>query len=165
MDILGNVIPYISGEEEKIEAETLKILGRNLGESIEPARIVLSAQVNRVPVLDGHSEAVTFELARRASSGEIREALEAFQGEPQERALPSAPERPILFVDGPDRPQPRLDLYREKAMATLVGRLRPCSVLDFKMVILGHNTIRGAAGGSVLNAELALARGLLGKRG
>jgi aspartate-semialdehyde dehydrogenase len=120
--------------------------------------------VNRVPVRDGHTESVSFETIRSCGVDEIGEALAAFQSEPQELGLPSAPERPIVVVEGADRPQPRLDLYREKAMATIVGRLRPCPVLGFKMSILGHNTIRGAAGGSVLNAELAVAKGFLGGR-
>jgi aspartate-semialdehyde dehydrogenase len=165
MDIMGNVIPFISGEETKMEQETLKILGRLVDGRIEPAGFAVSAQVNRVPVRDGHTESVSFETARSCGVEEIREALAAFQSEPQELGLPSAPERPIVVVEGDDRPQPRLDLYREKAMATLVGRIRPCPVLGFKMSILGHNTIRGAAGGSVLNAELALAKGFLGGRG
>jgi aspartate-semialdehyde dehydrogenase len=164
MDILGNVIPFIAGEEVKMEQETKKLLGKWVDGIIEPADLEISAQVNRVPVLDGHTEAVSFKLRRDADIEEIREALAGFRGEPQERGLPSAPQRPIIFVDGPDRPQPRLDLYREKAMATLVGGLRPCPVLGYKMTVLGHNTIRGAAGGSVLNAELARARGLVGAR-
>lgn len=162
MDILGNVIPFIAGEEEKMEAETRKILGKLRNGSIEPAGMTVSAQVNRVPVFDGHTESVSFETRSAARVGAIREALESFRGEPQELGLPSAPEHPVLIVDGSDRPQPMLDLYREKAMATIVGRLRPCPVLGFKMTLLGHNTIRGAAGGSILNAELALTRGLLG---
>jgi aspartate-semialdehyde dehydrogenase len=160
MEILGNVIPFISGEEEKMESETRKILGKLTGGRVAPAELVLSAQVNRVPVFDGHTESVSFETARPARLEEIREALTSFRGEPQEAQLPSAPCHPVLVLDGRDRPQPMLDLYREKAMATLVGRLRPCPVLGFKMSLLGHNTIRGAAGGSILNAELAYARGL-----
>jgi len=161
MDILGNVIPFIAGEEEKMEAETRKILGRLLDGAVSPAELVVSAQVNRVPVFDGHSESVSFETIRPARLAEIREVLTSFRGEPQERELPTAPCHPLLLLDGPDRPQPMLDLYREKAMATLIGRLRPCPVLGFKMCLLGHNTIRGAAGGSILNAELAFERGFL----
>lgn len=162
MDILGNVIPFIAGEEEKMEAETRKILGTLRNGTIEPARMRVSAQVNRVPVFDGHTESVSFETSRPATTDAIRDALAAYRGEPQELGLPSAPDHPVVVDDGPDRPQPMLDLYREKAMATIVGRLRPCPVLGFKMTLLGHNTIRGAAGGSILNAELALTRGLLG---
>jgi len=164
MEILGNVIPFIAGEEEKMEAETRKILGKLNGNAVVPAELVLSAQVNRVPVFDGHTESVSFETVRPARVEEIREALTSFRGEPQERSLPSAPCHPVLVLDGPDRPQPLLDLYRERAMATLVGRLRSCPVLGFKMSLLGHNTIRGAAGGSILNAELAREKGLLGRR-
>jgi aspartate-semialdehyde dehydrogenase len=164
MDILGNVIPFIFGEETKMEEETKKILGEWVDGIVEPASFPVSAQVNRIPVLDGHTEAVAFELSGEVPIEEIREALTSFRGEPQRRNLPSAPERPIVFVDGSDRPQPRLDLYREKAMATLIGRLRTCPVLGYKMTVLGHNTIRGAAGGSVLNAELARAHGLIGGR-
>jgi aspartate-semialdehyde dehydrogenase len=164
MDILGNVIPYISGEEAKMEEETKKILGRLVDSVVEPAGFDVSAQVNRVPVLDGHTEAVSFELARDSGLEDVRQALIGFRGEPQERNLPTAPESPIVMVDGLDRPQPRLDVYREKAMATLIGRLRPCPVLGYKMTLLGHNTIRGAAGASVLNAELACAYGYVGGR-
>lgn len=162
MEILGNVIPFIAGEEEKMEAETQKILGKLGNGAVEPATMKVSAQVNRVPVFDGHTESVSFETARPAGLEEIRDALVSFRGEPQELDLPTAPDHPIVVLDGPDRPQPMLDLYRENAMATIVGRLRPCSVLNFKMTLLGHNTIRGAAGGSILNAELAMARGLIG---
>jgi aspartate-semialdehyde dehydrogenase len=162
MDILGNVIPFIADEEEKMEAETRKILGTLLDGAVKAGAMTVSAQVNRVPVIDGHTESVSFETARPTRLEEIQEALTSFRGEPQERDLPSAPGHPLLLLDGPDRPQPMLDLYREKAMATIIGRLRPCPVLDFKMTLLGHNTIRGAAGGSILNAELALALGLIG---
>jgi aspartate-semialdehyde dehydrogenase len=164
LDILGNVIPFIPGEEPKMEQETKKILGRFENGTVTPASFPVSAQVHRVPVLDGHTEAVSFELSQDASIDEVLRALTEFEGEPQKRRLPSAPDRPILFVDGPDRPQPRLDLRREKAMATIVGRLRKCPVLGYKMTLLGHNTIRGAAGGSVLNAELARSNGLIGER-
>ena len=162
MDILGNVIPFIEGEEEKIESETRKILGTVEDGVVTPAAFAVSAQVNRVPVQDGHTESISFELERSASIEDLREALSSFTGDPQTLGLPTAPQRPIVLFDERDRPQPALDLYREKGMATLVGRLRPCPTLGFKMTILGHNTIRGAAGGSILNAELARARCLLG---
>jgi len=162
LDILGNVIPFIDGEEEKIQAETVKILGICEAEKVEPAPFSISAQVNRVPVQDGHTESVSFELARSARIEEVHECLAAFRGDPQQLALPSAPGRPLLLFEERDRPQPALDLYRERGMATLIGRLRPCAVLGFKMTLLGHNTIRGAAGASILNAELARARCLLG---
>ena len=162
MEILGNVIPFIAGEEEKMEEETQKILGKFVDGAVQPASMTVSAQVNRVPVFDGHTESVSFETTRPASLDEIRDALATFRGEPQELDLPSAPARPVVVLNGPDRPQPMLDLYLENAMATIVGRLRPCPVLNFKMTLLGHNTVRGAAGGSILNAELAMARGLFG---
>jgi aspartate-semialdehyde dehydrogenase len=162
MDILGNVIPFIAGEEEKLELETLKILGLVDGGRVEPADFPISAQVNRVAVQDGHTESVSFELAQTVSVEEVRAALDTFRGDPQALGLPSAPARPLLVLDEADRPQPLLDLYRERAMATVIGRLRPCPVLGFKMTLLGHNTIRGAAGASILNAELARARCLLG---
>ena len=142
MEILGNVIPFIAGEEEKMEAETQKILGKLGNGAVEPASMKVSAQVNRVPVFDGHTESVSFETARPAGLEEIRDALASFRGEAQELELPTAPAHPIVVLDAPDRPQPMLDLYRENAMATIVGRLRPCSVLNFKMTLLGHNTIR-----------------------
>lgn len=163
MDILGNVIPNIAGEEAKMEQETLKILGEIQGDSVQLAEFAVSAQVNRVPVQDGHVESVSVELSRPASVEEILDVLDRFSGEPQELNLPSAPRKPIVVVKGEDRPQPRLDLHGMNAMSTLVGRLRPCSVLDYKMTLLGHNTIRGAAGGSLLNAELALAKGFIGR--
>ncbi len=161
MDILGNVIPNIAGEEAKMEQETQKILGRMHDGAIQMSGVTVSAQVNRVPVQDGHVECVSFSLARPAKLDEIIEVLRAFRGEPQELSLPSAPLNPILVTEGEDRPQPRLDLYQDNVMSTLVGRIRPCPVLDYKMTVLGHNTIRGAAGGSVLNAELAVARGYI----
>jgi aspartate-semialdehyde dehydrogenase len=162
MDILGNVIPNIAGEEAKMEQETLKILGEMKDGSVQMADFKISAQVNRVPVQDGHVESVSVELARPAKIEDVLDRLTSFMGEPQELRLPSAPPKPIVVLEGEDRPQPRLDLQGPKAMSTLVGRLRPCGVLDYKMTLLGHNTIRGAAGGSLLNAELAFARGLVG---
>lgn len=161
MAIHGNVIPQIRGEEEKIETEVRKILGRLEGTAVEPAPMVISAQVHRVPVLDGHTEAVSVRLAGETTLEAVRAAIEGFEGEPQRLELPSAPVHPLLYVEGDDRPQPALDLYREEAMATLVGRLRPCPVLDYRMVLLGHNTVRGAGPGSVLNAEYAMATGRL----
>ncbi len=162
LDISGNVIPFISGEEEQLEAETQKILGSQHNGAIDPAALRVSAQVNRVPVTDGHLESVSLKLTNPAKLDEVRDALQSFSGEPQTEDLPSAPQMPIVVLDEPDRPQPRLDVDRENGMATFVGGLRRCSVLDYKMTLLGHNTLRGAAGGSVLNAELAMARGLIG---
>jgi aspartate-semialdehyde dehydrogenase len=160
--ILDNVIPYIGGgEEEKIETEPRKILGSWGANGFADAPMTISAQVNRVPTIDGHLMTMSVRLRRKASLDEVRNALESFTGEPQRLGLPSAPKRPIHFIDAPDRPQPRLDRDREGGMAVSVGRLRPCPILDFRMVALVHNTIRGAAGAAVLNAELLEARGML----
>ncbi len=161
LDILGNVIPFIGGEEEKMEIETRKILGRFNGNAIDLADFPVSAQCNRVAVEDGHTESVSVKLARKTTPHEIARVLAGFSGPPQELGLPSAPPRPILVMDEPDRPQPRFDVNRFNGMATMVGRIRPCSILDFKFTVLGHNTIRGAAGASILNAELLKARGEL----
>jgi|SRR5579862_7089555 len=160
LDILGNVIPFIGGgEEEKIETETLKILGADGGRSPYPATI--SAQVNRVPVIDGHSMTVSVLFATHPSTGEVVEALRSFRGRPQELKLPSAPNPAIVVMDEPNRPQPRLDADLGAGMTVSIGRVRPCPVQSFKFVALGHNTIRGAAGASILNAELMKAEGLL----
>jgi aspartate-semialdehyde dehydrogenase len=161
LDILGNVIPFISGEEEKIETETRKILGSLAGEAVEPHPVRVSAHTSRVPVVDGHTETVSVALERKASFAELRAAFEGFVGAPQRLGLPSAPERPIIYLDQPNRPQPRFDAGRGRGMTVSVGRLRPCPVLDWKFVTLGHNTVRGAAGAAVLNAELMQAEGLL----
>ncbi len=161
LDILGNVIPYIGGEEEKMEVETRKILGRFNGEGVDLAGFRVSAQCNRVAVEDGHTESVSLKFSRKTSVEEIGGLLRGFAGLPQELRLPSAPPRPILVTDAPDRPQPRLDAGLARGMAAVVGRIRPCPVLDFKFTVLGHNTIRGAAGASILNAELLKAKGLL----
>ncbi len=161
LDILGNVIPYIGGEEEKIETEPLKILGVLKDDHIEPASIKISAQCNRVPIYDGHTETLSVKLKRKARLEDIRRALDNFYGLPQELQLPSAPEKPILVLDDQDRPQPARDVWLQKGMATLVGRLRECPVLDYRMVILGHNTVRGAAGAAILNAETMVRKGYL----
>lgn len=157
LDILGNVIPFISGEELKIETETPKILGKLEGDRIRNAPIQLSAHCNRVPVADGHTECVSVKLSRTATLEEIRRSLSEFRGLPQDLRLPSAPSRPLVILDREDRPQPRRDVMLEKGMATLIGRIRPCPVLHVRFVLLGHNTIRGAAGASLLNAELMVA--------
>src|SRR5437868_5274570 len=159
--ILDNVIPFIDGEEEKIESEPRKILGRWDGERFVDAPIRISAHTNRVPTIDGHLMTISLKLRRPATLEEIRAALEAFRGEPQELGLPSAPKQPIHYIDAPDRPQPRPDRDREEGMSVSVGRLRPCPLLDIRMVALVHNTIRGAAGAALLNAELLEAKGLL----
>ena len=159
LDILGNVIPFINGEEEKIEIETRKILGALAGGRVQLAGFVISAQTNRVPVEDGHIECVSVKFRKQASVAAIKERLQNFRGLPQELKLPSAPPQPIIVMEEPDRPQPRRDVMAANGMATFVGRIRPCPLLDFRFVILGHNTIRGAAGASILNAELLVAQG------
>jgi aspartate-semialdehyde dehydrogenase len=156
---LDNVVPFIGGEEDKVENEPRKILGRFAEGAIEPAEMTISAQCNRVAVIDGHLECVSLELGRRASLEEVEAALEGFRGLPQELGLPSAPEHPVLLTREPDRPQPRLDRGRGAGMSATVGRLRPCPLFDYKFVVLSHNTLRGAAGGALLVAELALAMG------
>lgn len=158
LDILGNVIPYIAGEEEKIEIETRKILGALAGERVQLAGFVISAQTNRVPVEDGHMECVSVKLRQPTAVESIKEQLRNFRGLPQEMKLPSAPPQPLIVVEENDRPQPRRDVERANGMATIVGRIRPCPLLDYRFVILGHNTIRGAAGASILNAELLVAQ-------
>ena len=160
--ILDNVIPYISGEEEKIEIEPRKILGAWDGERFVYAPMRISAQTNRVPTIDGHL--MTISLAVRGDAptiDDVKDALRSFKGIPQELQLPSAPRQPIHVLDEPDRPQPRLDRDRERGMAVSVGRIRPCNLLHIRMVALVHNTIRGAAGAALLNAELLEAKGLL----
>ena len=161
LDILDNLIPYIPREEEKIESEPLKLLGTVVDGTVHEARITISAAVHRVPVIDGHTEAVAVKLGMSASLEDVRAALAEFRGLPQHLHLPSAPEPAIIVREEPDRPQPRLDRDAGRGMATTIGRLRPDPVLDYKFVLLGHNTIRGAAGASILNAELALALGYL----
>ncbi len=161
MDVLGNVIPFIRGEEEKLEPETQKILGTLDGGRIEPLPVTVSAHCNRVPSLDGHLVAASVELTERPALEEVRAALGSFRGLPQERQLPSAPERPVHVFDAPDRPQPRRDAGLENGMGTAVGRLRECPVLGYKFVALSHNVLRGAAGAAVLNAELMHSEGWL----
>lgn len=161
MDINANVIPFIGGEEEKMQQETQKILGRFAGDHVEPLAARVSAHCNRVPVVDGHTVTVSVELAAKPSEAEVLRAFEEFSAVPQERKLPSAPPAPVIYMREKDRPQPRRDVERERGMAVFVGRLRPCPVLDYKFVVLGHNTVRGAAGAAVLNAELMYSEGLL----
>ena len=160
-DLLGNVVPFIDGEEEKIETETKKILGTCGDGGVTPAPLVISAQAARVPVLEGHTEAISIGFDAPPSEAELVSALRAFSNLPAGLVLPSAPEAPIIHLEERDRPQPRLDANRADGMAVCVGRVRPCPVLDFKLVALGHNTIRGAAGAAILNAELLAASGWL----
>lgn len=161
MDILGNIVPFISTEEEKMESETRKILGRVDDDSVALHPMTVSAQCNRVPVFDGHMETVSIGLRNSASADDVRHCLESFTGLPQERGLPSAPRRPIVVRDEIDRPQPARDIWIENGMAAVVGRVRECPVLDVKMVVLGHNTVRGAAGAAILNAETYHALGYM----
>ena len=162
LDILGNVIPYIAKEEEKMEEETRKLLGQMNGTKVVPATFAMSAQCNRVAVEDGHTESVSIRLKSKAKPEEMIAAWNNFRAEPQELQLPSAPKNPIVYFGAPDRPQPRFDIDLGAGMTTAVGRLRPCGVLDWKFTVLSHNTIRGAAGAAVLNAELLKAKGYLG---
>jgi len=159
--ILDNVIPFIGGEEKKLETEPLKILGRIGENAVINADLRISAACNRVATWDGHLETVSVELETKANLDQVRRAMLQFIGEPQRLQLPTAPAHPIVVRDEPDRPQPRLDREVEKGMASVVGRLRECKVLDYKFVLLGHNTIRGAAGGALLNAELLMAKGMV----
>jgi aspartate-semialdehyde dehydrogenase len=163
LDILGNVVPFIAGEEEKIEGETKKILGTLAGATVTPHPLAVSAQTTRVPVVDGHTAAVFVTLGANPGPDEVCEAFRSFRGVPQERGLPSAPEHPTVLAAGEDRPQPRLDIGVERGMASIVGRVRRCGVMGYKFVVLGHNTIRGAAGAALLNAELLQSEGLLGR--
>ncbi|MDQ6665106.1 MAG: aspartate-semialdehyde dehydrogenase [Acidobacteriota bacterium] len=161
VDINANVVPYIGGEEEKMQQETQKILGDFAGGHILPLDAEVSAHCNRVPVLDGHTVTVSVELKSKPSPEDVIQAFEQFAGEPQKRKLPSAPAQPVMYMTQQDRPQPRKDVERERGMATFIGRLRDCPVLGYKFVALGHNTVRGAAGAAVLNAELMYSEGML----
>jgi len=161
MDINANVIPFIGMEEEKMQQETQKILGDFTGDAIRPLDAKVSAHCNRVPVVDGHMVATSVEFDRKPSMEELLEAIVNYRSLPQERKLPSAPPQPVIYMHDKDRPQPRRDVMRERGMAVFIGRLRECPVLDYKFMALGHNTIRGAAGAAVLNAELMYSEGLL----
>src|SRR6266496_1577316 len=161
LDILGNVIPYIDKEEEKMEEETQKLLGTLNGSGIIPAPFKMSAQCNRVAVEDGHTESVSIKLQKKPGAADILDAWSSFRGIPQEKKLPTAPEIPVRYVDANDRPQPRFDVDFGHGMTTTVGRLRPCNLLDWKFTVLSHNTIRGAAGAALLNAELLKEQGYL----
>ena len=161
LDILGNVIPYIASEEEKMEAESRKLLGSLNGSGVVPAQISLSAHCNRVAVEDGHTESVSIKLGKPAQAEEIINAWNEFRCLPQKLKLPNAPEQPVIYDAAPDRPQPRLDRDRGNGMSAVVGRLRKCNLFDWKFTVLSHNTIRGAAGAAVLNGELLKAQGYL----
>ena len=164
LDVLGNVIPHIGGEEEKIERESRKILGALGPVGVEPADFAVSAHTNRVAVIDGHLETVSVGFRRRVTPEDAIAVLKEFRGSPCVAGLPSSPNPPVEVDARADRPQPRLDLDRGRGMAVTVGRIRPCPILDLRMVVLGHNTIRGAAGQAVQIAELLVADGRLGQR-
>jgi len=161
IDMLGNVIPFIGGEEDKVETEPLKIMGALDGDRIRFAEFGISAHTNRVFVEDGHMECVSVELERKGKPDEVARTLAEFRALPQELRLPSAPERPVIVTDERDRPQPRFDRDAGDGMSSVVGRIRECPVFDIRFVVLSHNTIRGAAGAAILNAELMRAKGLL----
>jgi aspartate-semialdehyde dehydrogenase len=160
-DILGNVIPFIDGEEAKIESETKKILGCYGDRRVDPHPVTLSATTTRVAVQDGHTESVSVALEHRPAPDAIIDAFNRFTGRPQQLGLPSAPARPVVYFTAPNRPQPALDVNRGGGMTVSVGRLRPCALFDYKFIALGHNTIRGAAGAAILNAELMHKEGIL----
>ena len=164
MDIQGNVVPFISGEEEKMEAEPQKLLGKWDGARFVDAGIGLSAHCNRVPVVNGHLECVSVGLKKIVSLDEVREALRSFEVDAQLAALPTALRNPVVVLDGEDRPQPRRDVNAGNGMAAVVGRVRECPLLDVKLTLLSHNLVRGAAGAALLNAELLAARGFLKHR-
>jgi aspartate-semialdehyde dehydrogenase len=161
IDMLGNVVPFISGEEEKVETEPLKIMGKLDGDAIRFAGFRISAHTNRVFVEDGHMECVSVELERKATVDEVVRVLADFTSLPQELKLPSAPERPVIVSAERDRPQPRFDRDVGDGMSAVVGRIRTCPVFDIRFVVLSHNTIRGAAGAAILNAEIMKAKGYL----
>ena len=170
LDIIDNVYPYIGMEEEKMQTETLKLLGKFIGTGkdenakIENAKVAVSAHCNRVNVSDGHTECVSVKLSKPSGSATEKDIIRAFENFNPLKTLqlPSSPPHPIVVRKEPDRPQPRLDRNAEKGMASVIGRVRKCNVLDYKFVVLGHNTIRGAAGAAILNAELMKAKGLIG---
>jgi aspartate-semialdehyde dehydrogenase len=158
LDILGNVIPYIKDEEAKIETEIQKMLGKLIDNRVEVAPITISAHANRVPFENGHTVCLSIEFETRVNAAEALEVLRAWKGQTAARGLPSSPEHPLLVSDLPDRPQPRRDVEVGRGMTVTVGRVRDDSLFDVKLVAMGHNTIRGAAGASVLNAELLVAK-------
>jgi len=161
-DILGNVIPHIGGgEEEKVEVETRKILGTIGQNKVAFHPMKLSATTTRVPVQNGHTGSISVGLEQRPTPEAIIDAWMSFRGRPQELELPSAPPQPIVYLIEANRPQPLLDANRDGGMTVTIGRLRPCPIFDYKFVALGHNTIRGAAGAAILNAELMHREGLL----
>jgi aspartate-semialdehyde dehydrogenase len=161
LDILGNVIPHISGEEEKVERETRKLLGKFADGHVKLGDFAVSAHCNRVLVEDGHMESISVSLKVKAALEDLLEVWRKFRALPQERDLPSAPKHPIVLREERDRPQPKFDVNTEHGMAIVIGRVRECPVLQFKYTALSHNTIRGAAGAALLNAELMKSEGYL----
>ena len=163
LDMIDNMVPFISGEEEKSEIEPQKIMGKIVnGKIVNDTSMKISAHCNRVPVIDGHTACVSLEFgAKKPSLEEIRKIWKEFRSEPQELNLPFAPKKPIIYREEPNRPQPRKDRDSDKGMAVTVARLRECKVFDIRFVCLSHNTVRGAAGGGILNAELLKAKGYL----
>ncbi|MGA3126054.1 MAG: aspartate-semialdehyde dehydrogenase [Candidatus Korobacteraceae bacterium] len=161
LDILGNVVPFIKNEEEKMQEEAGKLLGKLKGGVVVPADFRISSHCNRVAVEDGHTESISIKLKKRATPEKIIAAWREYRGQVADLKLPFAPPEPIFYDERPDRPQPRLDIERGHGMTVSCGRLRPCSLLDWKFTMLSHNTIRGAAGAALLNAELLKARGYL----
>jgi len=165
LDVIDNIVPYIGGEEEKSEKEPLKIFGTILNGVIQNAVMPkISAHCNRVPLTDGHTACISldFGMKKPGSLEEIKEIWTAYRGLPQEENFPMAPKQPIIYREEENRPQPRKDRDTDKAMAVVIGRLRPCNVFDIRFTALSHNTVRGAAGGGILNAELLKYKGYLG---
>jgi aspartate-semialdehyde dehydrogenase len=164
LDAIGNVVPFISGEEEKMETEPNKLLGKWDGNRFIDAGLGISAHCNRVPVVDGHTECVSVRLKKTATIAEVREALRGFEVSEELASLPTAVKHPVVVHDSDDRPQPRKDVNAGHGMAAVVGRVRECPLLDVKLTLLSHNLVRGAAGAALLNAELLASRGLLKSR-
>jgi aspartate-semialdehyde dehydrogenase len=162
MDIYDNVVPYIGGEDEKLQNEPTKLLGEVRDGQMMPSAVAISAQANRVPVVDGHLASVSVRLGRRASADEAIAALRAWQPPAICSQLPSSPEELLIYRDEPDRPQPRRDRDAAGGLAWTVGKVRQCPVLDIRYVALTHNTLRGAASGALLNAELLAVQGYIG---
>lgn len=163
LDILDNVVPYISGEEEKLETEPLKMLGTLQGDQIAWLNAAISASCNRVPVIDGHTVSISVALDAQPTMEDVIDAWQTWQAESPVAHLPSAPAHPTVYAAQPDRPQARRDRHTGNGMTTTIGHLRPCSILGYKFTALSHNTIRGAAGCSILNAELLAVQGFLGE--
>jgi aspartate-semialdehyde dehydrogenase len=161
LDIIGNVIPHIADEEPKLESELGKLLGKLRGGKIEMGDFVVSAHTNRVPVEHGHTICMSLGFKRRVTADAAIDALRSWKGFDATMNLPSRPTHPLIVTDAPDRPQPKRDVNAGAGMSVTVGRVRPDPILDVRLVAMGHNTVRGAAGGSVMNAELLLASGMI----